>query len=67
MGMKAKDICEIIAELFGSPCDYSPMDEVMLENEQCEKVCGYDENANCWYRYFQYEIKRRKENGSIER
>ena len=32
--MKAKDICEIIAELFGSPCNYSPMDEIMLENEQ---------------------------------
>lgn len=65
--MKSKEICEIIAELFGSPCDYSPMDEVMLKNEQCEKVCGYDKNANCWYRYFQYESQRRNKNGNIKK
>ena len=33
---------EIIADIFGSPCDYSPIDEEMykMDNEWCAVVCG---------------------------
>jgi len=52
---------EIIADIFGSPCDYSPIDEEMykMDNEWCAVVCGRCSFAECWQRYF--DLKRRKE------
>ena len=55
--ISAKDVCKEIAKLFGSPCDYSPMDEIMLKNEECEKVCGKQTDEECWYRFFVYKLK----------
>lgn len=53
---------EIVAEIFGSPCNYSPIDEEMCINCICENFCGSDEqtDARCWQMYF--DLKR-KENG----
>lgn len=49
---------EIIADLFGSPCDYSPIDEEMNNNEWCVE-CAKRTDAECWQRYF--DLKRSKE------
>ena len=51
---------EIIAGLFGSPCNYSPIDEEMSADGDCEHICGTPEqtDATCWQRYF--DIKRKK-------
>ena len=52
---------EIIAGIFGPPCNYSPLDEEMCENLYCDELCGgpYEDDAKCWQRYFDY--KRKKE------
>ena len=52
---------EIIAELFGPPCGYSPIDEEMCINCDCEHFCGSSKqtDAACWQRYF--DLKRKKE------
>lgn len=51
---------EIVAEIFGPPCDYSPIDEEMGINCDCEHFCGdsAQTNAVCWQRYF--ELKRKE-------
>ena len=50
---------EIIADLFGSPCNYSPVDEIILTDE-CENICGSPgvTDAKCWQRYF--DLKRKE-------
>ena len=50
---------EIIAEIFGEPCNYSPIDEEMSEHCDCEHCCGTPEqtSARCWQRYFDYRKK----------
>ena len=51
---------EIVAELFGPPCNYSPIDEEMcLADDYCEHNCGYDLQtyAKCWRRYFDIRNK----------
>ena len=52
---------EIIANIFGSPCNFSPIDEEMFETGECADICGSDEqtDAKCWQRYF--DLKRNKE------
>ena len=53
---------EIIADIFGSPCDYSLVDEFAadpIENKKCGENCGKYTDAECWQRYF--DLKRRKE------
>ena len=51
---------EIIADLFGAPCNYCPVDEEMVATGECEDICGSDEqtDAKCWQRYF--DLKRKK-------
>ena len=51
---------EIIAELFGCPCNYTPIDEEMCANCDCEHLCGTPEqtDAKCWQRYFEYRRKK---------
>ena len=53
---------EIIADIFGSPCDYSPIDEEMMEmnHDECAEVCGKRTDAECWQRYF--DLKREEDN-----
>lgn len=55
-----KDIASIIADLFGYPCNYSPIDEEMVLTGNCEELCGSDKEtaAKCWQRYF--DLKRKK-------
>lgn len=50
---------EIVAEIFGCPCNYSPIDEEMCLNCDCEHICGTPEqtDAKCWQRYF--DLKRK--------
>lgn len=52
---------EIIADIFGSPCNYSPIDDEMFADGHCEQICGTEErtDAKCWQRYF--EIKRKED------
>lgn len=46
-------ICEELAELFDSPCDYSPMDEKMFQDSYCESHCGKVTDKECWKQYFE--------------
>lgn len=50
---------EIIADLFGSPCNYYPVDEEMASTGECEYICGSPEatDAKCWQRYFDLKKK----------
>ena len=52
---------EIIAGLFGSPCNYSPIDEELNINYDCENFCGSAEqtDAKCWQMYF--DLRKKKE------
>lgn len=56
--ISVKDVCKELAELFGSPCNYSPMDEIMLQNEECEKVCSEQTDGECWYKFFVFKLKK---------
>ena len=49
---------EIITNIFGCPCNFSPIDEEMSATGECEDICGSDEqtDAACWQRYF--DLKR---------
>lgn len=57
---------EIVAGLFGSPCNYYPVDEEMVKNCDCEHFCASSEqtDAKCWQRYFDY--KRKEEDKGLE-
>lgn len=57
--------CQIIAEAFGTPCDYSPMDEYMNEKggEWCEKNCGRVGDEQCWRRYIKLKLEERQNDG----
>ena len=50
-------VCNELAELFGSPCDFSPIDDFMFENGDCEDCCGKLSDAQCWCRYFALKLK----------
>lgn len=51
---------EIIADMFGPPCNFSPADEEVTMNCDCEHICGSAEqtDAKCWQRYFEYKGSR---------
>ncbi len=51
---------EIIADMFGPPCNFCPADEEMVNNCDCEHICGSDEqtDAKCWQRYFDFRRKQ---------
>jgi len=53
-------ICGVLAELFNSPCNFSPMDEYMLRDEYCEHHCGKVTDKDCWKRYFEKRWADRK-------
>lgn len=54
-------ICEQLAHDFETPCNFSPMSEIMLEDSRCEEDCGKIPESECWKRYFE-EMQRREEN-----
>lgn len=55
-------ICEELANLFDSPCNYSPMDNVMVKGDWCEEHCGQIADKECWKEYFLKVWNERKEN-----
>lgn len=50
---KVNKIYEKLADLFDTPCNYSPCDEIMFESERCREDCGNIPDAECWRRYFE--------------
>lgn len=55
--MNVDFIYKELAELFGIPCNFSPMDEIMLESERCEDDCRKIPDSECWKRYFEERWK----------
>lgn len=53
-------ICEQLAKDFGLPCDFSPIDHIMLAIGRCGEDCGNVPKSECWRRYFE-EVQRRAE------
>lgn len=53
---------EIVAEIFGCPCNYSPIDEEMCFKGDCKDICGTNgqTDAKCWQRYFELKRKENK-------
>ena len=53
---------QIIADAFGSPCDYSPMDDIMHEHDDgwCEKNCGTVGDEQCWRRYIKIKLEEKQ-------
>lgn len=60
-------ICGVLAELFDSPCNFSPMDEYMLQDEYCEHNCGKVADKDCWKRYFEKRWADRKTENCSEK
>ena len=52
---------EIIANIFGCPFNFSPIDEEMFATGECKDICGSDEqtDAKCWQRFF--DLKRKED------
>lgn len=51
------EVCKELAQMFESPCDFSPIDDFMCENGDCEDCCGKLSDAECWERYFKTKLK----------
>lgn len=55
-----KIVSQITADLWGAPCNYSPLDEeiCLCPNTPCDKICGTPEasDAGCWEMYFKLKI-----------
>jgi hypothetical protein len=58
-------ICKVVADLFDVPCNYSPCEEELHDEdwkmEWCDEHCGKATAADCWMHYFQTR-KEVKEN-----
>ena len=59
--MTVEFICKQLAEMFSSPCNFSPMDEMMCATDYCEKNCGKVEDSKCWEMYFRLVADMRGE------
>ena len=59
---------EIVADMFGPPCNFSPADEEVTLNCDCEHFCGSEEqtDAACWKRYFDFKRKQENENQNLQ-
>lgn len=53
---REQKIYDELAFLYGSPCNFSPQDEVMLMRGRCEDCCGDISDAECWQRYFSVRL-----------
>ena len=60
-------ICEELAELFDSPCNYSPIDEKMFQDSYCESHCGKVTDKECWKQYFEKVWADRKTESDSEK
>lgn len=56
-----KAIAEIVADLFGCPCDYTPIDEEMCMSGLCDEICGTSQqtDSKCWKRYFKLKLEEK--------
>lgn len=56
-----KIVSQITADLWGAPCNYSPLDEeiCLCPNTRCDEICGTPEasDARCWEMYFNLKIE----------
>lgn len=52
-----ENICRELGEVFGFPCNFSPMDEFMFDNGGCEDYCCDMKASDCWERYFKIKFK----------
>ena len=56
-------VCEVLAELFGHPCNFSPPQEELHRTdvgiEWCEKNCNKVSVAMCWEHYFRLKFAER--------
>lgn len=55
---KIEFICEQLAKDFGPPCNFSPIDHIMLAIGRCGEDCGNVSKSKCWEKYFE-EVQRR--------
>ena len=49
-------IYDLLSDTFGCPCNFSPLDEYMLENGGCDDCCGAISDEECWHRYIQTKL-----------
>lgn len=54
--MTKDGIYEELGKMFGYPCDYSPIDEYILEFARCDHVCFEVTPAECWKKYFDLNL-----------
>lgn len=57
--MSEKEL-RILADSFGSICEYSPQDEEVSKNDWCWEHCGDVEIWECWKRWFEIRKLLRK-------
>lgn len=56
-------ICKELALMFTTPCNFSPMDEEMVErygDEWCENNCFPENYPKCWELYFEMMAERQR-------
>lgn len=53
--MTVEFIYEQLALIFGTPCSFSPMDDIMVGREECYEDCGNITDAECWQRFFEIQ------------
>ena len=53
-------ICEELDVLFSTPCNFSPIDEEMVERYEdwCDENCDPENYAKCWKKYFEMILER---------
>lgn len=55
------DVAKMIDDIFGCPCDYSPIDEWLPEVCELQDVCpSTEDGAECWKQYIKHYGERRK-------
>ena len=59
--MTVEFIYEQLALIFDTPCNFSPIDEIMSDCEKCREDCGKKTDAECWQRFFSIQYAKCKE------
>jgi urease accessory protein UreH len=49
-------IYDLLSDTFGCPCNFSPLDEYMMENGGCDDCSGAISDEECWRRYIQTKL-----------
>lgn len=49
-------VCDILKEIFGTPCDYTIFNrdvaDIINDEDFCESHCSNEDYAECWKRFF---------------